>query len=81
MITYRIRSTPSPYTEGFCNSLHQVKGYPKTDCGSDYVPVVATMKVTLGAMRKNKTVIIKLQIDLLRTNNEHITTINIQHDY
>ena len=51
-------------------SIHQVKGYPVADCGSDCVRIVATMKVKLRAMRKRKTVI-QLQIDLLRTNNEH----------
>ena len=40
----------------FRNSIHQVKGYPGADCGSDYVPLVATMKVRLRAMRMRKTV-------------------------
>ena len=44
--------------------------YPKADCGSDHVPIVATMKVRLRTMRNRKT-IVKLQIYFLRTNNEH----------
>ena len=40
------------------------------DCVSDHIPIVYTIKVRLRAMRKRKTVI-KLQIDLVRTNNEH----------
>ena len=38
----------------FRNSIHQVKGYPGADCGSDHVPIVATIKVRLKAMRKRK---------------------------
>ena len=62
----------------FHNSIHLVKGYPGADYGSDHVPIVATMKVILRAMRKRKIVKL-LQIDLLRTNNEYkkIPTANI----
>ena len=55
-----------------------MKGFPVADCGSDHVPIVDNMKVRLRAMSKRKTVI-KLQIDLLRSNNEHkkIPTANL----
>ena len=31
-----------------------MKGYAGVDCGSDHVPIVATIKVRLRAMRKRK---------------------------
>ncbi len=54
----------------FRNSILQVKGYPGADCGSDHVPIVATMKVKPRALITSKSVK-KLQIDLLRTNKDY----------
>ena len=37
----------------FCNaiSITQVKGYPGADCGSDHVPIVATMNMNLRTLK------------------------------
>ena len=39
---------------GFRNAITHVKEYPGTDCGSDHVPIVATMKVTLRTLKKEE---------------------------
>ena len=54
----------------FRNSILQVKGYPGTDCASDHVPVIATMRVKLRKIKITMTVK-KLQFDLLRTDDEY----------
>jgi uncharacterized membrane-anchored protein YhcB (DUF1043 family) len=54
----------------FRNSIHQVKGYPGADCGSDHVLLVATMNVRLRKLQTKKTTK-KLQLELLRTDIEH----------
>ena len=48
----------------FRNAITQVKGYPGADCGSDHVPIVATMKVKLRTLKRKKEDV-KLQLDLL----------------
>ena len=53
----------------FRNAITQVKGYPGADCGSDPVPVVATMKVKLRTLKRKKEDV-KLQLDLLTSGNE-----------
>ena len=53
----------------FRNAITQVKGYPGADCGSDHVPIVATMKVKLRTL-KRKMEDVKLQLDLLTSDNE-----------
>ena len=35
----------------FRNAITQVKGYAGSDCGSDHVPIVATMKVKLTTFK------------------------------
>ena len=52
------------------NSILHVKGCPEADCASDYVPVIATMRVKLRKMKITKTVK-KLQFDLLITDDEY----------
>ena len=54
----------------FRNAITQVKGYPGADCGSDHVPVVATMKVKLRTLKRKKEDV-KLQLDLLTSDNEY----------
>ena len=54
----------------FCNAITQVKGYPGADCGSDPVPIVATMKVKLRTLKRKKADV-KLQLDLLTSDNEY----------
>ena len=54
----------------FRNAITQVKGYPGADCGSDHVPIVATMKVKLRTLKRNKADV-KLQLDLLTSDNEY----------
>ena len=56
----------------FRNSILQVKGYLGTDCASDHVPVIATMRVKLRKMKITKTVK-KLHFDLLRIDDEYTT--------
>ena len=51
-------------------AITQVKGYPGADCGSDHVPIVATMKVMLRT-RKRKKADVKVQLDLLTADNEY----------
>ena len=57
---------------GLGSAMNEVKGYPGEDCASDHVPVIATMRVKLRKMKITKTVK-KLQIDLLRTDDEYTT--------
>ena len=38
----------------FRNAITQVTGYPGADCGSDHVPIVATMKVKLRTLKRKK---------------------------
>ena len=47
----------------FRNAITQVKGYPGADCGSDHVPIVATMKVKLRTLKR--------KLDLLTSDNEY----------
>ena len=54
----------------FCNAITQVKGYPGADCGSDHVPIIATMKVKLRTLKRKKEDA-KLQLDLLTADNEY----------
>ena len=54
----------------FRNAITQVKGYPGADCGSDHVPIVATMKVKLRTLKRKKEDV-KLQLDLLTEDNEY----------
>ena len=54
----------------FRNTITQVKGYPGADCGSDHVPIVATMKVKLRTPKRKKEDV-KLQLDLLTSDNEY----------
>ena len=54
----------------FRNAITQVKGYPGADCGSDHVPIVATMKVKLRTLKMKKEDV-KLLLDLLTSDNEY----------
>ena len=54
----------------FHNAITQVKGYPGADCGSDHVPIVATMKVKLRTLKRKKADV-KLQLYLLTADNEY----------
>ena len=54
----------------FCNATTQVKGYAGADCGSDHIPIVATMKVKLRTL-KGKKGDVKLQLHLLTADNEY----------
>ena len=54
----------------FRNSIQQVRSYPGADCGSDHVPIVATMKVKFRKLQVRKPVK-KLQMDLLRSNRDY----------
>ena len=54
----------------FRNTITHVKGYPGADCGSDHVPIVATMKVKLRTLKRKKEDV-KLQLDLLIAGNEY----------
>ena len=56
--------------KGFRNAITQVKGYPGADCGSDHVPIVATMKVMLRTLKRKKEDV-KLQPELLTSDNEY----------
>ena len=53
----------------FRNAITPVKGYPGADCGSDHVPIVATMNVKLRT-HKRKKADVKLQLDLLRDSRQ-----------
>ena len=50
----------------FRNAITQVKGYPGADCGSDHVPIVATIKVKLRTLKRKR-----LQLDSLSADNEY----------
>ena len=50
--------------------ITQVKGYPGADCGSDHVPIVATIKVKLWTLKRKKAYV-KLQLDLMTADNEY----------
>ena len=52
----------------FRNAITQVNGYPGADCGSDHVPIVATMKVKLRTLKRKKADV-KLQLDLQTADN------------
>ena len=54
----------------FRNAITQVKGYPGADCGSDHVPIVATIKVKLRTLKRKKADV-KLQLDLLTADSEY----------
>jgi len=54
----------------FRNAVTQVKSYPGADCGSDHNPIVATLRVKLRKLQKQKSQP-KLQTDLLRSKNEY----------
>ena len=54
----------------FRSAITQVKGYPGADCGSDHVPIVATMKVKLRTLKRKKEDA-KLQLELLTADNEY----------
>ena len=54
----------------FFNAITQVKGYPGANCGSDHVPIVATMKVKVMTLKRKKEDV-KLQLDLLTADNEY----------
>ncbi len=54
----------------FRNSVMQVKGFPGADCGSDHIPIVSTIRVKLRQL-KRKTNQSKLQVELLRTDQEY----------
>ena len=52
-------------------SVLQVKGYPGTDCVSDHMPIVVTMKVKLRTLQMRK--LLNMQIDVLINDNGHQT--------
>ena len=54
----------------FRNAITQVTGYPGAECGSNHVPIVATMKVKLSTLKRMEADV-KLQLDLLKTDNEY----------
>ena len=54
----------------FHNAITQIQGYPGADCGSDNVPIVATIKVKLRTLKRKKEDV-KLQLYLLTAENEY----------
>ena len=44
------------------NSILEVKGYPRADCASDHVPVIATMRVKLRKMKITKAVCLEVAV-------------------
>ena len=59
-----------PMNKRFRNAITHGKVYPGADCGSGHVPIVATMKVKLMTLKRKKEDV-KLQLDLLTTDNEY----------
>ena len=54
----------------FRDAITQVKGYLGADCGRDHVPIAATMKVKFRTLKRKKADV-KLQLDLLTSDNEY----------
>ena len=55
--------------ERFRNAITSCKSMPGADCGSDHIPVVATMRLKLKKLKKAKRAA-KLQMNLLQTDQD-----------
>ena len=72
VIPPEIRLIISLSTNDFATLSCRSRDIRGSDCASDHVPVIATMRVKLRKMKITKTVK-KLQFDFLRTDDEYTT--------